>query len=169
MTLNPDVFMRYKVEREKNKKVARFPVVRSEIRTFAIPAGMTKWHQGNVFLGRLPDRVLIAVIRSDAFNGGLDRYPFAYERNGVVSVKQIVNGEEYPYKTTLKLGTTAGQLDATDLEGYERLLNAISMMKETFHPMIRPSDWGEAESCTIYLFNNVPGDNAYRPDARNPP
>ena len=169
MNLNPDVFMKYKEAREEKLKVAKYPVVRSKIRTFSIPAGMTRWQQDNVFLGRLPDRVLIAVLRSDAFNGVLDRYPFAYERNQVVSVKQIVNSEEYPNKTTVKQSTVAEQLDANDLEGYARLMTAMSMKKDSGLPMLRPSDWGEGKSCTIYLFNNVPGDNPNRPDVRNPP
>ena len=149
--------------------MAWYPVVRSEIRTFSIPTGTTRWQQDNVFLKRLPDRVLIAVMRSDAFNGTLDRYPFAYKRNGIILVKQMVNGEEYPYKTTLKLSTTANQFNATDLKGYARLMNAMSMRKESFLPMIRPSNWGQGKSCTVFLLNNIPGDIPNRPDVRTPP
>ena len=107
-------------------------------------------------------------MHTDNFNGAIDRYPFAYERLDVSQVRQVVNGEDYPYRA-LELSTAAGQLGSTDLEGYERLMTAMSMGKEQFTPMVRSSDWGEGKTCTVFLYNNVPGDNPNDGKHRNPP
>ena len=120
-----------------------------------------------MFLGRLPDRVLIALVHTDNFNGAFDRCPFAYERFGVTQVRLVLNWEDYPYRP-LKLSNVAGQEDATDLLGYDRLLTAMNTEGESFLPMILSSDWGHGQTGTIFLFNNLPRDNPNESRYRNP-
>ncbi|CAH3173008.1 unnamed protein product, partial [Porites lobata] len=125
VTLNAAVYVRLQKERQLNKQIARYPVVRSEIRTFSFDGRTTQWEQDNVFVGRFPDRVIVGLLHSDAFNGDLERYPFAFQKFGVTQVRQTLNGEEYPYRTLQLTGDQAYE----DLLGYDRFLQA--MVKKT--------------------------------------
>ena len=167
MTLNASVFNQLQKERQMAKKAITYPVVRTAIRTFSIPTGNTSWEQDDVFLNKMPDRVILAMVHTDAYNGDFDRYPFAFERFGATSVRQTVNGEEYPYKT-LELSNESGNKDSTDYLGYERFLQASGVFREKKIPMVQPGDWGEGKTTTLFLFNNVPSGYADDPTHRNP-
>ena len=102
VTLNASVYVRLQKERQMLKKIVHYPVVRSEIRTFSFDGRATQWEKDNVFVGRFSDRVMVGLLHSNAFNGDLGRYPYAFQTFGVTQVRQSLNGEEYPY-TTLEL------------------------------------------------------------------
>ncbi|CAH3152882.1 unnamed protein product [Porites evermanni] len=163
-TLNASVYVRLQKERQLGKQIARYPVVRSEIRTFSFDGRTTQWEQDNVFVGRFPDRVMVRLLHSNAFNGDLQRYPFAFEKFGVTQIRQTLNGEEYPYRT-LQL---TGAEDYEDLLGYDRFLQAMGAYDEDKIPMLLPSEWGQGKNCTLFLFNNVPSRKADNPQYRNP-
>ena len=118
ITLNQSVYNKLQAERRLASKTVKYPVVRPSIRTYSIPSGYTKWEEDNVFLGKLPDWVIIALVHTDAFNGEFTRYPFCFERFGLTHIRQTVNGEEYPYRT-LELSNETNNKDSTDDLGYE--------------------------------------------------
>ena len=99
VTLNASVYARLQKERtfSKTKKV-QHPVVRSEIRTYSFDGNSTRWEQDNVFLNKIPIKVIIGLIHSTNYNGSLQHYPYAYEKFGVTRVRQTIDGEEYPYR-----------------------------------------------------------------------
>ena len=167
ITLNSSVFNQLQSERNLPKKNIAYPVVRTSIRTFSIPSGNTMWEQDDVFLNKMPDRTLLAMVHTDAYNGDFTRYPFAFERFGAISVRQTVNGEEHPYKT-LELSNESNNKDSTDYLGYERFLQASGAYREKKIPMLQPGDWGEGKTTTLFLFNNVPSGYADDPSHRNP-
>ena len=77
-------------------------------------------------------------------------------------VRQAIDGEEYPYRV-LEL---TGNSKAEDLVGYEPFLTASGAYKHHKTPMLLPEDWGQGKNCTLFIFNNVPGD-ADDPEFRN--
>ena len=164
VTLNASVYVRLQKERQLGKKIVRYPVVRSEIRTFSFDGRTTQWEQDSVFVGRFPDRVIVGLLHSNAFNGDLQRYPFAFEKFGVTQVRQSLNGEEYPYRTLELTGNQAYE----DLLGYDRFLQAMGSYNEDKIPMLLPSDWGQGNNCTLFMFNNVASGKADDPQYRNP-
>ena len=85
------------------------------------------------------------MVHTDAFNGAVDRYPFAFERFGL-----------------------SNNTDSTDLLGYERFLQEIGAYRERKDPMVLPGDWGDSKTCTLFLFNNVPSGYPDDPAHRNP-
>ena len=167
ITLNSSVFNQLQSERQLSKKNITYPMVRTSIRTFSIPSGNTMWEQDDVFLNKMPDRTLLAMVHTDAYNGDFTRYPYAFERFGATEVRQTVNGEEYPYKT-LELSNESNNKDSTDYLGYERFLQASGAYREKKIPMVQPGDWGEGKTTTLFLFNNVPSGYADDPAHRNP-
>ena len=164
VTLNASVYNRLQKERQLGKKIVRYPVVRSEIRTFSLDRRTTQWEQDNVFVGRFPDRAMVCLLHSNAFNGDMGRNPYAFQKFGVTQVRQSLNGEEYPYRTLQLTGTEAYE----DLLGYDRFVQAMGAYNENKIPMLLPSDWGQGKNCTLFLFNNVPSGKADHPQYRNP-
>ena len=83
VTLNASVYVRLQKERQLGKRIVRYPVVRSEICTFSFDGRTTQWEQDNVFVGRFPDRAIVGLLHSNAFNGDLERNPYAFQTFGV--------------------------------------------------------------------------------------
>ena len=120
LSLNPDVYASLEGERKLRKQVVKYPVVRDQIRSFTFNGATTVWQQDNLFLGKVPQRMIVGILDSTAFNGNKEKYPFAFQSKGVTSVRQFIEGEEYPYVTLELTGNTA----LKDQLGYYRFLEA---------------------------------------------
>ena len=107
---------------------------------------------------------MVGLLLSDAFNGDLEGYPYAFQKFGVTQVRQSLNGEEYPYRTLELTGDQAYE----DLLGYDRFLLAMGSFNEDKILMLLPSDWGQGNNCTFFMFNNVPSGKADDPQYRKP-
>ncbi|CAH3182408.1 unnamed protein product, partial [Porites lobata] len=100
VTLNASVYTRLQKERSLSKtKKVQYPVVRSEIRTYSFDGNSTRWEQDNVFVNKIPGKVIIGLMNSTNYHGSLQHYPFAYQKFGVTRVRQTIDGEEYPYRS----------------------------------------------------------------------
>lgn len=145
-------------------QMANYPMVKSQIRTFSFDGKTTLWTEDQLFTGRLPDRLVVGLLDSKAFNGDLEYYPYAFQDFGVKSIRQLVGGEEYPYPTLELNGTDTRK----DWLGYQRLLETSGSMVHHRPHMIQPGDWGYGKNCTLFTFNNVPNGDADSPYHRNP-
>ena len=164
---NAKIYMDLQRRRTSAKTIVHYPVIKSDIRTFSIPQGQTRWEQDNLFLGRVPEDVVLVFMHSEVYNGHLERHTFAYERHDIQRISQSIDGEEYPYKA-LDLSVVTDNEYSTDYKGYERLLTSMGVMHSNRTPMIYPNDWGQDGNCTIFYFNNVPSGVPNNPLARNP-
>ena len=120
LRLNPDVFNDIDSERHRYRELAKYPTVRSEIGTFSMMGTLTRFDIPNLFQNRIPDRMIVGLLDSRAFNGAVTRDPFCFQKFGLRSIRQMVRGEEYPYET-LELNHDNGARDAL---GYFRFLQA---------------------------------------------
>ena len=127
-----------------------YPTVRSEIRVHSIPPNTRYWEETNLFSGRIPDRLIVGLVHQDAFNGKYQQNPFCFEKFNVKSIKQVIEGEEYPYET-LELNHDNGDLD---MDGYHRLVTAGCLASQG-RCMIKPEHWGHAKTCTLFMWDNV--------------
>ena len=118
LRLNETVFMNLSAKRED--QVAVYPTVRSEIRTFSMDGALTRFDIPSLFQNRVPDRMIVGLVDSRAFNGSPSRDPFCFQKFQLASIKQIVKGEEYPYETLELVGNNSSK----DLLGYFRFLQA---------------------------------------------
>ncbi|XP_068756960.1 uncharacterized protein F54H12.2-like [Montipora capricornis] len=143
--LNVSVYNELTAKIDVKRQWANYPTVRSQIRTFSFDGKTTLWTEDQLFTGRLPDRVVIGLLDSKAFNGDLEYYPYAFQDFGVTSVRQLVGGEEYPYPTLELNGTNTRK----DWLGYQRLLETSGSMQHHCPHMIQPGDWGFGKNCTF--------------------
>ena len=155
LRLNQNVYKGLSVQRA-SKPAAVYPMVRSEIRTYTFQGTTDNWEENNIFQGRIPDRMIVGLLDAKAFNGDKDYYPFAFQKFGLESIKQIVRGEEYPYETLQLNGTNSTR----DKLGFFRFVLASGASKKSVPTMIKPSDWGQGKNCTLFMFDNVPSGDA---------
>ena len=164
LCLNPSVYNALQAKRKVKEQWANYPVVRSEIRTFSFDGRTTKFMEDNLFVGRVPDRMIVGLLDSRGFNGDLEYYPFAFQKFGVIRIRQVIDSEEYPYPT-LELNGANGR---KDLLGYHCFLEVSDSLLNHRPSMIQPSEWGQDKNCTLFAFNNVPNGDADAPGHRNP-
>ena len=79
MRLNPSVYRELMSDMGSGKRVVSYPTVRSEIRTYNIQRNERHFEINNPFQNRLPNLVVIALVKSTAFNGTVTEYPFTFK------------------------------------------------------------------------------------------
>ena len=132
-------------------KSAVYPIVRSEIRTYSHPTDNRHFECNNPFQGQVPNRLIVALCEQAAFNGDITKYPFRFEKFNMSIIKQMINGEEYPYET-LELKYDG---DDKDWRGYQRFLRATGCLCRGKGNMVREEDWGHGKHFNIFLFDNT--------------
>ena len=130
VTVTPSVY-REIMTNMKGGRVATYPTVRGEIRTYSHPNDNRHFECSNPFHNKLPNRLVVVMMKQTAFNGTITINPFDFGKFNLASIKQLVRGEEYPYET-LELKHDD---DSKDLRGYYRFLQASELCageKETW-------------------------------------
>lgn len=151
LRLNETVYRGLTTQMATKRKMATYPVVRSEVRSFPLQAGLQRKEISNPFQSRVPNRMIVGMVDSRAFNGDYTRDPFCFQKFGLISIRQLVQGEEYPYET-LQLNMNNADRDLT---GYHRFLQASGALCKHEGNMVRSKDWGEGKNCTLFMFDNV--------------
>ena len=151
LRLNDAIYRSLSEKRHNEGQVAAYPTVRSEIRTFSMQGNLTRFDIPNLFQNRVPDRLIVGLLDSRAFNGDVTRDHFCFQKFGLTSIRQIVKGEEYPYET-LHLVHNNGTRDNL---GYFRFLQASGAWCKKKGNMVELLDWGQAKNCTLLMFDNV--------------
>ena len=159
LRLNPSVYTNISEKRHNQRDLAKYPTVRSEIRTFNMVGTLARFDIPNLFQNRIPDRMIVGLLDSRAFNGAVTRDPFCFQKFGLLSIRQMVRGEEYPYET-LELNHNNVNRDVL---GYFRFLQASGSWLKKRSSMVRQDEWGQGRGCTLFMFDNVANGRA---DAR---
>lgn len=132
------------------RKITSYPTVRSEIRSYSVNNTTRNVTIDNPFSARIPNLLIVGMVRSHAFNGDYDHYPFFFQLFNLSNIKQFIRGEEYPYKT-LQLT----QDDQSDSEGYHRFLEATGCFRKGKANMVLPEEWGHGKGCSLIAFDNT--------------
>ena len=69
---------------------ARYPVVHSKIHMFAFDGATIKFEKNDVFVGEVPDWMIVGLLDSRAFNGTLNYYPFSFQKFGLIQIHLVV-------------------------------------------------------------------------------
>ena len=96
VTLNPVVLLAH--TKALNKTPAKYPVQRVETKTYAVTKGSLTANHQNVFMGQIPKRIIVGMVRSESFNGAVKTNPFYFEHNSIDFIALHVNGEQFPSK-----------------------------------------------------------------------
>ena len=149
--LNPSVYRELMDDMGSGKRVVSYPTVRSEIRTYNIQQDTRHYEITNPFQSRLPNMVVIGLVKSTAFNGHTEQYPFTFKHYNLGSIKQVVRGETYPYEP-LELKHDD---DSKDMRGYRQFLQATGSLCKSRGNMVQADDWGHSKHCTLFVYENA--------------
>jgi ribonucleoside-diphosphate reductase beta chain len=77
---------------------AKYPLTKVSVQTRTINTGATSEILENLAKGPLPKRIVIGMVSSDAFNGGINKNPFNYSHNNIKELGVSVDGSYEPYQ-----------------------------------------------------------------------
>ena len=78
------------------KRKAHYPLTHTEIITFTASSGAQQVSIDNVFLGLIPERILIAFVTFTTFVGSASTNPFHFQHYDTINVVLFVNGVQNP-------------------------------------------------------------------------
>jgi len=78
------------------KEPAIYPIAQSKIRTYTINQGLSATTIANVFNGKLPRTCIVGMVRSDAFNGTIERNLYMFQPFNLNYLALVVNGSPMP-------------------------------------------------------------------------
>ena len=96
---------------------ATYPLRRVECKTFSIQTGNYDAVQENLFMGQIPNRVIVGLVDTDTFNGSFAKNPYNFKNHKIMYISLKSAGQEQSGEP-IKLDFTAG----TIMEGYWSLL-----------------------------------------------
>ena len=103
----------------------KYPMTKVEMKFFTRGSGRNDLSEPNLVNGTLPKRIIIGLVRSDAFNGNLTKNPFNFNHFNVQNIVLRKNGTPMPFEEI--------SLDyANDcyLQGYMSLIVATGKLYE---------------------------------------
>lgn len=96
LTINPDLLNNH--SQKLMKQNAIYPLRRGDIKTFSIPTGNSNIMKENLFVGKLPRRLVITLVESAAFNGDVKKSPFHFKTFDLSYLAAYVDGNRRPNK-----------------------------------------------------------------------
>jgi len=77
------------------KRKAHYPVTQTQIKTFTVSAWSQQVSIDNLFLGQIPERILIAFVKNCAFVVSASRNPFDLQHYDMTNLVLYVNGVQH--------------------------------------------------------------------------
>ena len=78
----------------KHPQPALYPLECGDVQAYNIAQGQSSFQKNDLFLGKVPRRVVVGLVRNDAYVGDNARKPFNFQLFHLKSLKLLVNGEE---------------------------------------------------------------------------
>lgn len=96
VTLNPAVVLAH--ARALQEATAKYPIRRSVPKVFSCSAGLMNVVQDNLFLNQRPNRLVVAMVESKAFNGDYKKSAFEFQHFHTKSMALYIDGHQIPSK-----------------------------------------------------------------------
>jgi hypothetical protein len=78
------------------KYTEHYPVTHTQIRTFTASSGVQQVSIDKAFLGQIPERILIAMVKNTAFVGSANTNPFHFYHFDMTNFVLYVTGVQHP-------------------------------------------------------------------------
>jgi len=73
---------------------AKYPINRVVCKTLTIPSAVMDVNQEKLFSGQIPTRIVIGLVRNDAFNGSTTRNPFNFQNFKLTEISVYSDGQQ---------------------------------------------------------------------------
>lgn len=131
---------------------AKYPLRRVDCKVLTIPRGFSSFKSDNIFLGRIPKRIVFGLVDTEAFNGSYTTNPFNFKHYNLSQVGVYVDGEQIPRKPlTLKFDADGGQ---NFMAGFQTLFSRIGKLSQDAGNQIARGDYGSGY--TLFCFDLTP-------------
>ena len=132
---------------------ARYPLNRVEVKAFSIPAGTMSYSKDNLFLGQLPQRLVVGLVDNDAYNGILNKNGFNFKNMNLNYLGLTVDGQHVPDSKPLtpKFTVAGGQ---SYVQAYQTLFAGLNKMYQDTGHFISRDDY--PNGYTLYCFDLSP-------------
>lgn len=91
------------------KTTAKYPINRVICKVYSVAKGNMSFVQDNVFLGPMPNRVVIGLVDNEAYNGTYNTNPFEFKHYDLNFISVYVDGRPVPHKA-LEPNFTTGNI-----------------------------------------------------------
>ena len=90
----------YQLELEKTlaKSGARLPITHVVTKNFSIPMGISTFDLDGLFMGQLPNRIVLGLVENESFNGVYGKNPFNFKHFDLSFLCLNVEGKQVPGK-----------------------------------------------------------------------
>ena len=75
---------------------ALYPFWRSDIKSFTVAAGSLSFMTDNVYHGKIPSKLIIALVSNSAYSGSYDKNPFFFNHMNLNYLEVTVDGQSVP-------------------------------------------------------------------------
>jgi hypothetical protein len=75
---------------------ARYPITHVVTKNFTVSSGTSSVQLESVFSGQIPNKIVMGLVRNDAFNGAYKLNPFNFQHFNLTAASLIVDGRQVP-------------------------------------------------------------------------
>ena len=104
--VSPEVMMGHNAGLEISDSV--YPFQRTDIRTFNVSDNLYATNLEDIWQGEVPTRLVVGMVKSQAYNGDMSLNPFYFQHFNVSSIGFFVDGEPTP-RESIKMDVENGQ------------------------------------------------------------
>lgn len=103
---------------------------------YAIDRHSSQFVKENLFQGKIPNKVILGMVLTEAYHGKTDRNPFNFQHFGLTDVCMYMNGAPYP-RPAIKLDAEEGKI----AEAYHYFMTSINAAYSRVVPDITMEDY----------------------------
>lgn len=128
---------------------AKYPLRRVDCKVLTIPRGFSSFNPDNIFLGRIPKRIVFGLVDTEAFNRSYTTNPFNFKHYNLSQVGVYIDGEQIPRKPlTLKFDADGGH---NFMAGFETLFSGIGKLSQDAGNQIARGDYVLVIHCSVSI------------------
>ncbi|KAL8579102.1 hypothetical protein ACOMHN_036041 [Nucella lapillus] len=133
----------------QEKANARYPITKTVIRVFSMATGSFSFQEDNLFVDRIPNKMVISFVLAEAYNGSYGLNPFHFQHLSLNFLALYHQGQQIPSKG-LRPDFAGGQF----VRSYMTLFNATNTAWNDVTSGITLRDY--AGGTTLFCFDLTP-------------
>ena len=94
--IHPDILKSH--ARALEDKPALYPLLKTEVKMFAVGRGQYNVNLDDIYQGKIPNRLILGMVSADAYAGDLTKNPFNFKHYNFDFMCLYVNGQSVPSK-----------------------------------------------------------------------
>jgi hypothetical protein len=136
--------------------MACYPMRRVEVKSFALPKGTVQNVNETLLSGRLPDRIIIAFVKSEQFHGTLQSNPFEFTDFKLSNISITVNGDSNFHKS-IDLDADSGFV----IEPYYNMFSELSLDPCDEGPSVTLEAYKHGKMFFVFNLNDITGGDSF--------